>query len=64
MTNLKILQDELNTIGKTLQHLVDYQSVFEYDEQSEEEWNNLQETIRELYVIQIKLRKQKADLQK
>ena len=55
--NLKILQNELNTTRKALQHLADYQSVFEYNEQSEEDWNNLQETMRELYVIQGRLQK-------
>ena len=60
--NLKILQNELNTTRKALQHLADYQSVFEYGEQSEEEWNSLQETMRELYVIQGKLQKQKTEL--
>lgn len=57
MTNLENLQNEVNTIKKALQHLVDYQSIFEYEEQGPEEWNNLQETIRELYVLQRKLQK-------
>ena len=60
--NLKILQNELNTTRKALQHLADYQSVFEYNEQSEEDWNNLQETMRELYVVQGRLQKQKESL--
>ena len=64
MKNLKNLQSELVTIKKVLQHLADYQSIFDYEENGEEKWNNLQETMRELYAIQIKLQKQKADLQK
>ena len=56
MKNLKTLQ---NTISKALQHLADYQSVFDYDEQSEEDWNNLQETIRELYAIQEQIKKER-----
>ena len=64
MTNLKTLQSELNTIRKALQYLGDYQSVFDYGEQSEEEWDSLQETMRELYVIQKKLQEQKDVLQK
>lgn len=54
MKNLKTLQ---NTISKALQHLADYQSVFDHDEQSEEDWNNLQETLRELYAIQEQIKK-------
>lgn len=56
---MKNLQNELNTVEKALQHLADYQSVFEHDEHSKDDWDNLQETMRELYVIQRKLRKQK-----
>lgn len=56
MKNLKTLQ---NTISKALQHLADYQSVFDYDEQSEEDWNNLQETFRELYAIQEQIKKER-----
>ena len=56
MKNLKTLQ---NTISKALQHLADYQSVFDHDEQSEEDWNNLQETLRELYAIQEQIKKER-----
>ena len=57
MKNLKNLQNEVNTIEKALQHLADYQSVF--DMASEGGWYDLQETMRELYVLQIKLKKEK-----
>ena len=58
MKNLKTLQ---NTISKALQHLADYQSGFDHDEQSEEDWNNLQETFRELYAIQEQIKKERKE---
>ena len=56
-TSHKNLQNEVNTIEKALQHLADYQYVF--DMENEEGWYDLQETMRELYVLQIKLQKEK-----
>ena len=64
MKNLKNLQKELRKLEKELERLVDYQSDFEYNERTTEEWNTLQETIRELCVAQSKLQKQITDLQK
>lgn len=58
MTNLKSIQNELNTIKKTLQHLIDYQKTL-YDI---EEWDNVQKTKGELYGIQIKLQNQEIEL--
>lgn len=51
MTHLeKIINGKLEVIERTLKHLVDYQDVFEYSFEREEEWNDLQELIRELTV--------------
>lgn len=55
---MKKFTNESNTIEKALEHLADYQTTFEYfeyDEQSKAKWNNLQETMRELYVIQLRM---------
>lgn len=51
MTNLKNSQNKLNTIEKALQHLAEYQSVFEHNEHNKDEWHDLQATMRELYVM-------------
>ena len=67
MTSLETLQSELNTVRKALQYLGDYQSAFDYGEQTEEEWDSLQKTMRELYVMKmvaetkINLRKDKEE---
>lgn len=52
--NKKAKKEGIELIRRTLQNLVDYQEVFEY-EGNEKEWNKLQENIRELYVLQQKL---------
>lgn len=46
-----------NTVRKALNHLLDYQEAFEYDEHNEGKWNSLQQTIRELSVIQEQIKK-------
>lgn len=58
MTNLKTIQNELNTIKKTLEHLNKYQETFE----DLDDWDNVQKTKGELYGIQIKLQNQKIEL--
>lgn len=53
--NKKAKLEGIELIRKTMQHLVDYQEVFEYNDKSQKDWNNLQENIRELYVLQEKI---------
>ena len=62
MTNLKSLQNELNTVEKALQHLAEYTSVFEHNEHNKDDWMDLQETMRELYVMQRNLRNDKKSI--
>lgn len=59
MTNLKSLQNELNTVEKALQHLAEYQSVFEHNEHNKDDWMDLQETMRELYAMKEIYKKEK-----
>lgn len=56
MKKVEFTQKDLITMEKALQHLLNYQTVFEYDEYREEEWNNLQETIRELCAMQMDIK--------
>lgn len=58
MTNLKTIQNELNAIRKTLEHLNKYQETLE----DLDEWDNVQKTKGELYGIEIKLQNQKIEL--
>lgn len=53
--NKKAKLEGIELIRRTLQNLVDYQEVFEYSEETEDDWNKLQENIRELYVLQEKM---------
>lgn len=53
--NKKAKLEGIELIRRTLQNLVDYQSVFEYSEETKDDWNKLQENIRELYVLQEKM---------
>lgn len=53
--NKKSKLEGIELIRRTLQNLVDYQEVFEYSEETEDDWNKLQENIRELYVLQEKI---------
>ena len=53
--NKKAKLEGIELIRRTLQNLVDYQEVFEYSEETEGDWNKLQENIRELHVLQEKM---------